>query len=96
MPIYEYECTGCNRVITVKQSVHDEPLKTCASCGGDLRRIIFPSAIQFKGSGWYVTDYARKESQSEAKKGEEEGKAEDKSKDTRQDSVAADKNRKAA
>lgn len=59
MPIYEYECSRCHRRLEKIQSFRDEPLKECPACGGPLERLISPPAIQFKGSGWYVTDYAR-------------------------------------
>jgi putative FmdB family regulatory protein len=62
MPIYEYECTRCHCRSEVFQKVNDPPLRTCKKCGGALRKLISSSAIQFKGSGWYVTDYAHKSS----------------------------------
>ncbi|HET8549545.1 MAG TPA: FmdB family zinc ribbon protein [Bryobacteraceae bacterium] len=59
MPIYEYKCTRCGEVYEAIQSFSDEPLKTHETCGGAVHRLISPPALQFKGSGWYVTDYAR-------------------------------------
>src|SRR5215813_2695779 len=59
MPLYDYRCHGCGEVFEVKQKFADEPLKVHEGCGGDLERLISPPAFQFKGSGWYVTDYAR-------------------------------------
>lgn len=69
MPIYEYVCTQCHRRCEVLQKLNDPLLKECRVCGGPLKKIISPPAIQFKGSGWYITDYARKSSteRSEAK-----------------------------
>ena len=58
MPIYEYECQKCNARQEVYQKVDDKPPKKCAKCGGRLERMVSAPAIQFKGSGWYVTDYA--------------------------------------
>jgi putative FmdB family regulatory protein len=58
MPIYEYECQKCNARQEVYQKVDDKPPKKCSKCGGRLERMISAPAIQFKGSGWYVTDYA--------------------------------------
>jgi putative FmdB family regulatory protein len=58
MPIYEYECQKCNARQEVYQKASDKPPKKCAKCGGKLERMISAPAIQFKGSGWYVTDYA--------------------------------------
>jgi len=57
MPTYEYECKKCGYNFEVFQAMSDEPLKTCAKCGGEVRRLIFGGAgVIFKGSGFYVTD----------------------------------------
>ena len=60
MPIYEYRCDDCGRVFEALQRIGDEPLDTCRHCSGSAKRIISSPAIHFVGSGWYVTDYARK------------------------------------
>ena len=60
MPLYEYECEECGRRVERLQKFSDAPLTTCESCGGALQRLVSSPAIQFKGSGWYVTDYAKK------------------------------------
>lgn len=60
MPIYEYRCDECDQVFEAIQRISDAPLDTCRICGGAARRIVSSPAIQFLGSGWYVTDYARK------------------------------------
>ena len=62
MPIYEYECEKCGKKIEVIQKISDKPLKKHADCGGKLDMLISASGFQFKGTGWYVTDYARKSS----------------------------------
>jgi putative FmdB family regulatory protein len=62
LPLYEYECKKCGRRVEEIQKFSDSPLTTCEFCKGELERLISASAIQFKGSGWYVTDYARKPS----------------------------------
>lgn len=62
MPLYEYECKKCRRRVEKIQKFSDPPLTTCEKCGGELDQLISSPAIQFKGSGWYVTDYARKSS----------------------------------
>lgn len=67
MPIYEYECAKCGKTIEVIQKMSDKPLKKHASCGGSLTKLISAAGFQFKGTGWYVTDYARKEAKSEPK-----------------------------
>lgn len=60
MPIYEYECAKCGKTIEVIQKMSDKPLKKHESCGGTLTKLISASGFQFKGTGWYVTDYPRK------------------------------------
>ncbi len=67
MPIYEYECENCGRHFEVWQKITDDPLTTCEVCQGKLRKLISQSAFILKGSGWYVTDYARKGSQNTSK-----------------------------
>jgi putative FmdB family regulatory protein len=59
MPLYEYKCSGCGKTFEVIQKFADEPLKTHPECGGPVERLLSAPALQFKGSGWYVTDYAR-------------------------------------
>ncbi|MFQ5792033.1 MAG: FmdB family zinc ribbon protein [Acidobacteriota bacterium] len=60
MPIYEYECSRCGHRFEMLQKVAEPPLQECVKCGGAVERLLSSPAIQFKGSGWYVTDYARK------------------------------------
>lgn len=60
MPLYEYRCRKCGVSVEKIQKFSDPPLTRCAECGGKLERVLSSPAIQFKGSGWYVTDYARK------------------------------------
>ncbi len=60
MPLYEYECVKCGSRIEVIQRVSDGPVEACAACGGEMKRLLSAPAFQFKGSGWYVTDYAKK------------------------------------
>jgi putative FmdB family regulatory protein len=59
MPLYEYRCHRCDQVFEVKQKFSDEPLTIHEDCGGELERLLSPPTLQFKGSGWYVTDYGR-------------------------------------
>jgi putative FmdB family regulatory protein len=80
MPIYEYECKRCSAHTEVMQKVSDKPLTKCRKCGGRLEKLLSAPAIQFKGSGWYVTDYAGKKSEkSEEKKSTESSTADAKS-----------------
>jgi putative FmdB family regulatory protein len=60
MPIYEYECRKCKSHVEVLQKISDKPLTKCAKCGGTLEKQWSNTSFQFKGSGWYVTDYAGK------------------------------------
>src|ERR1700730_9142393 len=59
MPIYEYQCEGCGEVFELIQNFTDAPLTVHDKCGAPVHRMITSSAIQFKGSGWYATDYAK-------------------------------------
>jgi len=65
MPIYEFRCKKCGKQIEVIQKFADKKPTRCKECGGRLEKLISSPAIQFKGEGWYVTDYARKGSVSE-------------------------------
>lgn len=60
MPIYEYACRKCKAHTEVLQKITDKPLTKCRKCGGRLEKQWSPTSFQFKGTGWYVTDYARK------------------------------------
>ena len=62
MPLYEYECSHCGHAFEVVQKAHGQPLKKCPKCSGPLRKLLSAPAIHFKGSGWYITDYAKKSS----------------------------------
>jgi putative FmdB family regulatory protein len=73
MPIYEYECRKCGAHVEALQKISDKPLTKCKKCGGRLEKKWSPAGFQFKGAGWYVTDYARKGA------GDAEGKTETKS-----------------
>lgn len=60
MPIYEYKCSKCGEVFEAFQKVTDLPLTACKFCKGKVEKLISHSSFQLKGSGWYLTDYARK------------------------------------
>jgi putative FmdB family regulatory protein len=60
MPLYEYECKSCGKRFERIQKFADPLVEVCPTCGGPVQKLISSPAIQFKGSGWYVTDYARK------------------------------------
>jgi putative FmdB family regulatory protein len=61
MPIYEYLCEKCGSHVEVIQKISDAPLKRCAKCRGKLEKTVSRTSFQLKGSGWYVTDYSRKD-----------------------------------
>jgi putative FmdB family regulatory protein len=60
MPLYEYKCTKCGSVFEILQKVNDPLVKKCIHCQGPVKKLLSPSALQFKGTGWYITDYASK------------------------------------
>ena len=66
MPLYEYECNGCGVRFERLQSINDEPIKKCPECGEEVRRLIQPVGIIFKGKGFYVTDNRSKAKSSTA------------------------------
>lgn len=59
MPLYEYQCGKCGR-FEIIQKFSDQPLSVCPTCGQEVQKLLSAPAIQFKGTGWYITDYARK------------------------------------
>ncbi|MCP3959745.1 MAG: zinc ribbon domain-containing protein [bacterium] len=87
MPIYEYKCLSCDTQSEVMQRISEPPLETCEDCGGELKKLISAPAFQFKGSGWYVTDYAGKGGDN-GKEGKDKGSksSESKTKESKSDS----------
>ena len=67
MPLYEYECDACGDRFELIRRFSDPPVAACPACGGSVRKLLSSPAIQFKGTGWYVTDYAKKGNGSQAK-----------------------------
>jgi putative FmdB family regulatory protein len=59
MPLYEYQCDACAHRFEVIQKFADSPIDVCPKCGGAVKKLLSSPAIQFKGTGWYITDYAR-------------------------------------
>jgi putative FmdB family regulatory protein len=59
MPLYDYKCHQCGKTFEVRQRISEEPLKVHEDCGGEVERLISAPALHFKGTGWYVTDYAK-------------------------------------
>ena len=95
MPLYEYRCGKCGKLTEVIQSFSEKPLRICPHCGARaLKKLMSAPAIQFKGSGWYVTDYAGKsgESREPATGSTDKGESKDSKKEPRSDK--ADKREK--
>jgi len=96
MPLYEYECKKCHHRFEKIQKFSDPHVKRCPECGGSIEQVISAPAVQFKGSGWYVTDYAKKSpaasSSSNSSNGDSSSKKEDKSKS--EDSPKSESSRK--
>jgi len=88
MPLYEYECKKCGHRFEKIQLYSDKMVKKCPECGGQVEQMISAPAVQFKGSGWYVTDYAKK-STSPGSSGGDSG-----SKDKKDDKPKADSSSK--
>ena len=77
MPLYEYKCQSCGETFEVIQKFSDAPLEVHEKCGGPVERLISTSALQFKGSGWYVNDYGSGNGKSQqSKDGKKESKSE--------------------
>jgi putative FmdB family regulatory protein len=92
MPLYEYRCKKCGHRLEKIQKFSDQPLKKCPECGGPLEKLISASTVQFKGSGWYVSDYGKKSSggssgsssSSESESSAKEAKSTKESKDSKE------------
>ena len=78
MPLYDYRCRKCGEIFEVRRKFSDAPLTEHEGCGGEVDQMLSAPALQFKGTGWYVTDYARA-GKSGASNGKSESKSESKS-----------------
>ena len=92
MPLYEYKCKKCGHRFEKIQKFSDKPIKKCPECGGPVEQVISAPAVQFKGSGWYVTDYAKKShtpssSSSDSGKDSKEGKKDEKKTESTKEST---------
>jgi len=91
MPIYEYDCQKCG-TFEVTQRITEKPLGKCPTCKGKVKKLISNTSFQLKGTGWYVTDYARKDNNKGAEKGENGAKSSAESKsDSKSDSKGESK-----
>jgi len=97
MPLYEYECDACAHRFEVIQKLSDPLIEKCPVCGGSVHKLQSAPAFQFKGSGWYVTDYARKDGGKGKKDGSQESSATTTEKSaTKEKSEKSDKTEKSA
>jgi putative FmdB family regulatory protein len=95
MPLYEYECKKCHHRFERIQKFSDPHVKKCPKCGGPIEQVISAPAVQFKGSGWYVTDYAKKSSTGSATSSSNGDSSSDKeSKSKSEDSSKSDSSKK--
>src|SRR5215475_1467392 len=90
MPIYEYKCKKCHHRFERIQKFSDPHVKKCPDCGGPVEQVLSAPAVQFKGSGWYVTDYAKKSASAgtSSSNGESGGKKDEK-KETKTESSSS-------
>jgi putative FmdB family regulatory protein len=91
MPVYEYRCTSCGERTEAQQHVGDPPLSKCPRCGGVLEKVVSVPALRFKGSGWYVTDYARRGRPDTSAKDESSASAKPETSPAKPDSAPTDK-----
>src|SRR5690349_18532857 len=91
MPLYDYRCHKCGEVFEVRQKFSDELLREHEGCGGELERLISAPALQFKGTGWYVTDYAKngKSPSTSGSSAETKSESKSESKESKSDSKPA-------
>jgi putative FmdB family regulatory protein len=86
MPLYEYECEACGHRFETIQKFSDPPLERCPKCGGVVRKLQSAPAFHLKGSGWYITDYARKDSGAAGAESKSDTKAGETATDTKTES----------
>ena len=89
MPLYEYQCKKCRNKFEKIQKFSDPPVRKCPKCGGPVEKLLSAPAVQFKGTGWYVTDYGRKGQSND--RGPSESKPGEKKPETAADSSTSSK-----
>lgn len=89
MPLYEYQCESCDKRFELIRKFSDPPLTECPTCGGPVRKLVSSPAFQFKGSGFYITDYGRKDSGSDKDSGSYKDSGSDKDSGAGKESGAA-------
>ena len=90
MPLYEYQCDACAHRFEVIQKFSDPPIDVCPKCGGAVKKLLSSPAFQFKGTGWYITDYARKSDSGDTTSSSSDAKTETKA-DTKTETKAETK-----
>jgi putative FmdB family regulatory protein len=88
MPIYEYVCQKCGHELEVMQKMSDKPLSKCPECKGKLEKVFSQTSFQLKGSGWYVSDYARSGKAGKTDKADKPEKADKSDKSEKKDTAA--------
>jgi putative FmdB family regulatory protein len=96
VPLYEYECTKCHKRTEKIERASGPHLKKCPHCGGKVEQVLAPPAILFKGSGWYVTDYAGKKSGENAASASSDGGSKETSKEAKDTPAKETKEKKPA
>jgi putative FmdB family regulatory protein len=91
MPLYEYQCQSCDHRFERIQKFSDDPVRECPSCGAEVEKLISSPAIRFKGSGFYITDYAKPESGETSGADKSSGKDSDKTDSGKKDTKKEDK-----
>jgi len=94
MPLYEYQCKKCKHQFEKLQKFSDKMLKKCPECGGPIEQMVSAPAVQFKGSGWYVTDYPKKGSSSASSSSSESESSAKEAKEEKKDAKADKKDEK--
>jgi putative FmdB family regulatory protein len=89
MPIYEYVCQKCGHELEVMQKMSDKPLSKCPECKGKLEKVFSQTSFQLKGSGWYVSDYARSGKAGKTDKADKPEKADKSDKSEKKETAAA-------
>jgi len=89
MPIYEYQCQKCG-VVEVTQRITDKPLSKCPTCKSKIKKLISNTSFQLKGTGWYITDYARKGQSNGESKSESSSKSSTSSSDAKSENKKSD------
>ena len=95
MPLYEYQCKKCHHRFERIQKFSDPHVKKCPDCKGPVEQVVSAPAVQFKGSGWYVTDYAKKSSGNASSSNGESGSKKEEKRDDKKEAKSETSTKKA-